>query len=121
MEGKKHDYGIFKEIFPPPTNIFPENTTVWLDLGFTGIDKDYPKIDVMIPKKKPKGKELTDEEKVQNKVISGFRVLVEHAIGGVKRFKITTDKFRNKRDDFNDKAMLISCGLWNYHLMCSCD
>ncbi len=61
---------------------------------------------------------MTDEEKAQNKVISGFRVLVEHAIGGAKRFRITSDKFRNKKDEFNDVAMLISCGLWNYHLKC---
>ncbi|HJH26380.1 MAG TPA: IS5/IS1182 family transposase [Methanophagales archaeon] len=117
--GKKHDYGMFKELFPPPGGLFPESITLWLDLGFTGVEKDYPEATVRMPRKKPKGKELTDEEKAQNKVISGFRVLVEHAIGGAKRFRITSDKFRNKKDEFNDVAMLISCGLWNYHLKCS--
>jgi hypothetical protein len=106
----------FKDLFPP--GIFPKDLTLWLDLGFTGVDKDYPEASVMMPKKKPRGKELTDGEKTQNKVISGIRVLVEHAIGGIKRLRITTDKFRNKKDTFNDKAMLISCGLWNYHLIC---
>jgi DDE superfamily endonuclease len=113
-EGKKHDYGMFKELFTQ--DIFPKNITLWLDLGFLGIEKDYPGATVMMPKKKPKGKELTDEEKRQNKIISSIRVLVEHAIGGIKRFKIITDKCRNKKDVFNDKVMLISCGLWNYHL-----
>jgi transposase len=65
-----------------------------------------------------KGKRITvflderlkaEEEKAQNKVISGFRVLVEHAIGGTKRLRITSDKIRNKKDEFNDVAMLISC------------
>jgi hypothetical protein len=32
----------------------------------------------------------------QNKVISSIRVRVEHAIGGITRMRITTDKFRNK-------------------------
>jgi DDE superfamily endonuclease/Helix-turn-helix of DDE superfamily endonuclease len=114
MEGKKHDYGMFKELFSQ--KIFPKNINLWLDLGFLGIKKDYPNTTVMMPTKKPKGKELTDEEKKQNKIISSIRVLVEHAIGGIKRFKIITDKCRNKKDDFNDKVMLISCGLWNYHL-----
>jgi hypothetical protein len=59
---------------------------------------------------------LTEEEKTKNKEISGFRVLVEHAIGGIKRFGIVTDKFRNRKAGFDDKAMLRSCGLWNYHL-----
>ncbi len=115
-EGKKHDYGMFKELFPP--ELFPNSITLWLDLGFIGVEKDYPDATVMMPKKKPRGKELSDEEKAQNKVISGLRVLVEHAIGGIKRFRITTEKFRNKKDTFNDDVMLISCGLWNYHLMC---
>ncbi|MCK4732669.1 MAG: hypothetical protein KAT65_09455 [Methanophagales archaeon] len=114
--GKKHDYGMFKKLFPP--GLFPKSITLWLDLGFTGVEKDYPEATVRMPRKKPKGKELTGGEKAQNKVISGFRVLVEHAIGGAKRFRITSDKFRNKKDEFNDVAMLISCGLWNYHLKC---
>ena len=55
-------------------------------------------------------------KKARNKAISGFRVLVEHAIGGLKRFGIATEKCRNKNDKFNDQVMTISCGLWNYHL-----
>jgi hypothetical protein len=115
-EGKNHDYSIFKRLFPP--KIFPKGITLWLDLGFTGVNKDYPDASVIMPKKKPRGKELTDEEKAKNKVISSIRVRVEHAIGGIKRMRITTDKFRNKKESFYDKPMLISCGLWNYHLMC---
>ncbi len=53
-EGKRHDYGIFKEVWPPPTRNYQENATFWLDLGFTGIDKDYPDLNVVMPKKKPK-------------------------------------------------------------------
>jgi len=45
-----------------------------------------------------------------------YRVLVEHAIEGVKRFGIVSDKFHNRKDGFDDKVMVISCGLWNYHL-----
>ena len=72
-------------------------------------------------KKKPRGKELTGEEKAQNKVISSIRVRVEHAIGGITRMRITTDKFRNKKFRILlmiKLSMLLSCGLWNYHLMC---
>jgi hypothetical protein len=82
-EGKKRDYGMFKGLFPP--EIFPKSIRLWIDLGFTGVDKDYPDACVMMPKKKPRGEELTAEEKAQNKVISSIRVRVEHAIGGIKR------------------------------------
>jgi len=60
VEGKKHDYRMFKELFPPSVEIFPENTTFWMGLGFIGIDKDYPSMNIMMPNKKPKGKELSD-------------------------------------------------------------
>ncbi len=76
---------MFKGLFPP--EIFPKGITLWLDLGFTGVDKDYPDASVMMPKKKPRGKELTGKEKAQNKVISSIRVRVEHAIGGIKRMR----------------------------------
>jgi hypothetical protein len=114
MDGKRHDYGMFKEEFPPPSVVFPRSIALWIDLGFVGFEKDYPDTLVMIPKKKPKGKELTDDAKAWNRIVSGFRVLVEHAIGGVKRFGIVSDKFRNRKDGFDDKVMLVSCGLWNY-------
>jgi len=116
MNGKRHDYGMFKEEFPPPSVVFPRGMALWMDLGFTGFEKDYPGTLVMMPKKKPKGKELTADANAWNRVVSGFRVLVEHAIGGVKRFGIVSDKFRNRKDEFDDKVMLVSCGLWNYHL-----
>jgi len=112
--GKEHDYSLFKDEFDPRT--IPKDISLWMDKGFTGIGNDYPEVAVVMPKKKPKGKELTDYEKEQNKVISGIRILSEHAIGGAKRLRIVTDKFRNKKDQFNDKVMYLACGLWNYQL-----
>ena len=32
----------------------------------------------------------------------------------VKRFGIVFDKFRNRKNGFDDKVMLVSCGLWKY-------
>lgn len=120
VEGKKHDYMGFKDEFkdiPPPK--LPDDFRFYADLGYVGIEKDFPWLNVIIPKKKPKGKKLTEDEKIVNKWISRVRVKVEHAIGGVKRFRIVSDIFRNKIDGMDDKVMEISCGLWNYHLICS--
>ena len=74
---------------------------MWMDLGFTGFKKDYPDTIVIMPKKKPKGKELTDDAKAWNRIVSGFRVLVEHAIGEIKRFGIVSYKFRNKYVEYS--------------------
>ena len=125
-EGKKHDYRLFKEIWPPPARMVRKNTTLWLDLGFTGIDRDYPDLNTVMPKKKPRGTELTDEEKTRNKEISGFRVLVEHAISGIKRLNITTDRFRNVAYSVSNSCLHINktenmdlmIQLYRYHPDC---
>jgi hypothetical protein len=114
VEGKKHDFTILKEESPPDK--MPPKIKKHLDLGFKGFDKQFPDHKISMPKKKPKGKELTEFSKEQNKKKSSVRVLVENALAGVKRLRITTDTFRNKKKDFDDQTMLISCGLWNYHL-----
>lgn len=107
--GKKHDYSIFKREFNPKT--IPRKIVLWMDKGFIGVKKDYPGADIVMPKKKPKGKELSDFDKENNKTISGIRVMSEHAIAGIKRLKIVSDKFRNKNNKFNDKSMFLSCGI----------
>ena len=66
------------------------------------------------PKKKPRGRELTQEEKAENALISSVRIVVEHVICGVKRSRIVKDVFRNTRDKFADLVMEIACGLHNF-------
>lgn len=87
-----------------------------MDLGFKGFDKQYPGHSISMPQRKPRIKGLSKSQKEKNKKKSSIRVLAEHAIGGVKRLRIVTDVFRNKIKGFGDQAMLVSCGLWNYHL-----
>jgi hypothetical protein len=44
------------------------------------------------PKKKPRGGELTPPEKAVNRAISSIRIRIEHAIGGVKRYRMVKDQ-----------------------------
>ena len=112
--GSRHDYTELKASRIPEN--LPLNTAVNVDLGFQGIKKEYPDLEIRIPHKKPRGRELTDEQKEGNRKLSSRRVLVEHALGGVKRLKSLSNIFRNKREKFDDMIMNIGCGLWNYHL-----
>jgi hypothetical protein len=112
--GSNHDYTEFKE--SNLGNNLPPKVEAIVDLGFQGIEKDYPDLKVSIPDKKPKGKELSTFQKLVNKTISSVRVVAEHAIGGVKRFGSVVQVYRNRRPDMDDKLMLIACGLWNFHL-----
>ena len=68
------------------------------------------------PYKKPKNGELTKIQKQENQLIASIRIVVEHAIGGYKRFRSASDIYRNKRTNFDDQLNIVSAGLWNYHL-----
>ena len=84
------------------------------DTGFQGFQ--LSDVAILQPKKKPKGKELTDFEKRINNWVSSLRIRVEHAIGGVKRYRIVKDRMRNWREGFRDRIMVICCGLHNFRL-----
>ena len=71
-----------------------------------------------MPVRKPIGKELPEEQKQQNKVISSFRVKVEHDIGRVKIFRIVKERFRCHKLFFDDIVVEITCGLHNCKLSC---
>lgn len=83
------------------------------DTGYLGMQKIH--LNTQMPKKKSKKKKLTKEEKKMNKELSGQRVSNEHVIGKVKRFKIISDKYRNRRKRFGLRFNLIA-GIYNYEL-----
>jgi len=114
VNGKEHDFTILKNLASP--NHMPLRVKKHLDLGFQGFANQFPGHNISMPKRSSKLKQLTVFAKEQNKKKSSIRVLVENALAGVKRLKIVTDVYRNKVKSFDDRAMLISCGLWNYHL-----
>lgn len=66
--------------------------------------------------RKPKGKELSENQKNENRQISSFRILVEHAIGGIKKCRIVKERFRCRKFGFDDLVMLIACGLHNFRI-----
>lgn len=109
-EGKKHD----KKIVDEAELSLPEGSYLGQDTGFQGFE--IPGVNIVQPKKKPRGGELTEEEKEQNRTISSVRVRVEHAICGVKRYRIVKDKLRNWKKGFKDKVMETCCGLHNFRL-----
>lgn len=109
-EGKKHDKKLADEQAIP----FPKGSKVWQDTGFQGYAPEG--VTTYQPIKKPKGQDLTSEQKQKNKALSGERIGVEHSIGGVKVFRIVHDIFRNFREGFEDLVMETACGLHNYRL-----
>jgi hypothetical protein len=94
--------------------MIPKEIPVMSDTAFIGEARVHPNI--LIPKKKTKKNPLTEDEKEMNKLISSYRVIVEHAIGGIKRYRCMSEKLRNHKAFIDDTFILLSAGLWNYHL-----
>ncbi len=138
--GRTHDYTIpvrgkpsqgtlLKAEFPPEEAWFVA-TDVLLDLGYDrrkslwdqGIQTDYEGKAIRLPHKKPRKSKkkpdshLSSEQKQQNRALAKLRVFVEHAIGGIKRFRVLVAPYRNHRDGFEDDVLVVAAGLWNFWL-----
>jgi hypothetical protein len=107
--GKRHDFRLFKESRVK----IHESIKVVTDTGYQGMQKIHT--NTLMPKKRSKKCPLTAEDRLQNHAISSLRVLNEHVIGKLKRFKILADKYRNRRKRFGLRFNLIA-GIYNYEL-----
>jgi hypothetical protein len=110
--GKRHD----KRIVDEEHQTYPDDISVYQDTGFQGYASDNGK--TFQPQKKPKGKELTPDQKEQNRLISRVRVVIEHSIAGIKRCRMVKDLFRNTKEKYDDLVMEIACGLHNFRVHC---
>lgn len=92
----------------------PDEVAIEGDLGFQGLQNEFD--NVHLPHKKPKGKELSERQKQENRDFSRQRVKCEHAHAGIKRYRAVTDTYRNRVPNFDDRLMLNAAGLWNFYL-----
>jgi hypothetical protein len=109
--GRRHDKRLAVNML---ARYIPERVAVWTDTGFQGFAKLHT--NTIMPKKASKKHPLTPEDKAGNRAIASIRVVNEHAIGGMKRFRAAADIYRNHRPNMDDHLMRLSAGLWNFHL-----
>lgn len=119
VPGSQHDYSLLKTELDPKIDWF-NSTEVSVDLGYQGIQTDYASPEqIHIPHKKPRKSkknpdpQLTRQQKRENRQIGRVRVLVEHAIGGMKIFRVLTIRLRNHLKHLADDFILVAAGLWN--------
>jgi len=108
-EGKKHDLTLFKESrleFQPTQKLL-------VDTGYTGILKIHENCG--IPLKKGRNRPLTKEQKEHNKKISKLRVVIENVIGDLKKFKIISERYRNRRRRFGLRFNIFAAA-YNFEL-----
>jgi hypothetical protein len=107
--GKRHDFRLFKE-----SGVHIHRSIRSLtDTGYQGIHKLHQNSE--LPKKKTKKNPLTKEDKKKNRTLSSERVANENVIGMLKRFKIISDRYRNRRKRFGLRFNLIAA-IYNMEL-----
>ncbi|HLD42045.1 MAG TPA: transposase family protein [archaeon] len=112
VAGRVHDYELWKRTHPS----IPPDIEALVDSGYQGIQTDFPDLKTRIPIKKPRGKQLTKQQKRYNKKLSKERVLVEHAISKVKKFGIIGQEFRNRLNSYDTKMSVVT-GIVNFRTM----
>jgi DDE superfamily endonuclease/Helix-turn-helix of DDE superfamily endonuclease len=105
--GSVHDKRQLAE--EPIVENIPEDVPIEGDLGFQGLQNEYENIH--LPHKKPRGKELSEQQKQENRDFSAQRVKCEHAHAGIKRYNAVASIYRNRVTDFDDHLMLVAAGL----------
>ena len=107
--GRRNDYAILKIKHPG----LSEELMIFYDLGYLGVEKDFPEQISILPYKKKKGKELTISQKEWNKLQTKIRIKVEHTISRIKKFRINAETFRNKLCRYDGISEIV-CGIVNF-------
>jgi hypothetical protein len=119
--GRRHDYDIFKRNHPE----LPRGVRPGVDLGYNGIQNDFPEMKPMIPFKKrspgrghkgERARPLTPHQKRFNTELSRARVVVEHTISRLKKFNIFGTEFRNRLKRYGVMTDIV-CGLVNFRIL----
>ncbi len=107
--GKTHDFSLFKE-----SKIGMNKELELLgDKGYQGITKIHT--NSRTPIKKIKNKELSQAEKLLNRLLAKERIIIENIHRSLNIFRILSSRYRNRRRRFGLRFNLIA-GIYNYEL-----
>lgn len=91
----------------------PKRVQAWTDKGYIGIKERFSGREIERSKKKPKERDLTDEEKEFNLKVNKVRVMVEHRILAMKRFRVMGGLYRGRRKGYEMNIQVVA-GLVNF-------
>ena len=93
------------------------NPVKWGD-GYQGITGHYPGINLVMPEKKRRGRELTGAQKRSNKRISARRIKAGHAIGRMRQWGVAVGPYDGTMEQFGGGPVAVTVPanlslLWN--------
>jgi hypothetical protein len=98
----------------------PTDVQVNLDRGYEGAEARYPNNKIYKAKRAQRNHPLTLFEKLYNHIINKTRILVEHVIGYLKKYRIVSELYRNRRS-VHGNLFLAVAGLINFRSLNSLD
>jgi hypothetical protein len=121
VPGRGHDKTLADDV--DTVQRLPDGCLALLDKGYQGLAEQVdtvtdgdgtaaPCFTLQIPFKKPKGKQLSTEQKTFNSPLSSVRVHIEHCIGWLKNWAILATRFRCAHAIYTPIFQLV-CGLVN--------
>ena len=108
-KGRTHDLRLFKH----SKLRFCQVLFCLADKGYQGIAKVHT--NSITPQKKPPRQALPKADKQANRALARLRVKVEHGIRRLKRFRILSERYRNRRRRFGLRVHLLA-GIINFEL-----
>ena len=111
------DLGDLSEAAADPETPEDERPINIYDRGYQGIQKDTPGAEVWMGMKRNAGSDpetggLTQRERDHNTEVTRARIIVEHAIGRIKQYRVMTRPYHGTPDQFNDELNVVT-GLVN--------
>lgn len=108
-KGSENDFGIFKR-----SKLKVDNASELLaDKGYQGIAKFVEQS--FIPFKKQRGGKLSKLQRHYNRELSKVRIRIEHVFASLKKFRILSERYRNRRKRFGLRFNIIA-SLYNREL-----
>lgn len=109
--GSIHDYKVFQKTIINKSWL--KNKSSYWDRGYQGINKDFPDLPAIIPKKASRWHKLSQKDKVFNQSVSKVRIKVEHSINKCKQFKLLSHIYRHSFKHYHQRFKNIA-GIINY-------
>lgn len=106
-KGRRHDF----KLYQASRVRFDPETESLQDKGYQGIQKLHT--NARLPHKKPRGGQLCETQKRDNRTLARRRVVIEQVNRCLKIFRIFAERYRNRRRRFGLPCNLIAA-LYNY-------
>jgi hypothetical protein len=108
--GANHDLNLLRQ--SKLLDQLDQDEEAMLDKGYDGIQKDYPNLRLTLPFKARRNHPLEEDQKAYNRLVSRYRIVVEHTLAQMNRFQVLSQVYRHSRKGHGSLVRIVA-GLVN--------